>query len=1374
MITIPNCTAIKHRRWPMTQNGPVAIRGGAFSSSYGMRNGTSNSPGGDGGNGVKMCGCISDCGSVEAGAGADGSSNNHNSNRNSLGSNHRRNTIDICDSAGTLRCCVRGGPQGWGSRTPPHEMRIRRNGSKSSGAFRIIIAVMLGLITDFSVAAYDGLPTSLRPDVAHFDAGLQQRTIPPSGTLFIWQDAEYDTRPANMIVFNGNCQVRQYYSGGGAVDFDGSSCCGALSNDLSVYSGWDERPDSGFTVVWLGRFTSAAASQWMVGLGLLGPGGGGDGLLISAGGVVTGTTNTGYGINGNWTSTASMRPPYNEWTMEVLVRNTGALTAAYHRCSQSFCLASRVLASAPVRVWGDLMVVGGECGGSENNPPLSTLFRGQVAVILLYGRALSVQEVQQLSDYYRPRFGFARATPMPPPPPSLPLPALSAVLSPPPFLSPSPPPSLPPPHPPQQPTPSPPPSLSPSPPPPRPPPPPPPPPPPSPSPPPSPQTLSPPPQTPSRATPPPLPSPMSPSAPSPPPRKPSPLPPPPLISSPPPPSPPLLPRPPPPSPPLAPPLSSPLPSPPPPRSSLLPPPPPLLPPPPPSSTLLNSPPPPAPQTQRPGGPLEPVGSPPLFEITFEPFIPTASLSPPPPPRPPAVSRPQSPRWPQPPPPTATPLLRVPPALMDTMNDAAAVLWATWTVTTPDPTWDGTASGGTGGGGNRTAALTARFPGAAAVAVSSLRLTTPSVILPGQESCSDTLTESLRTLLLQGLQKLLQQLQGTDSGSSGSSSSVNIVCTTGAVAQTSRRRQLLQQGDGATGSSTTTTANGNATISDAICPAGLGDAVRQGPRWEVGVTLSDPQAAAGSSSGRTAAAGDGSLESLDSAELTSLVYDRLRTWAALSSDDPLRSACVPLPTSYGMATKVQVTFRAPLSDTGRLVYRSACPSTSGSGSSPAAPVSSNQLAVQLGLNGAAACGVDDVTTTSTSPPIGTSKKQDATAAGSVDTNGGGGGGSNTGKIAAVAAGGAAAALVVILALTVAVVVVIQRTRRRRRQRCDPDRGNGGGGRAPWQMRFDSPWNTASGSASTPTPTSATTLHTTPPVTTSPLRSIFPLATPNHPLLRWTRGSSNRRAAAYDAQVVPHLSIRELLQHRQLSRQRSVRQQALEGRGGGAWEQGSQESAWRLPWPLLPPLLQPRATATADRTTGSATADVLNPYPGPVDLMQIGPPATAAATAAIVQQGDELQQQQYQREGTVEGLTTTGSPGGGPAAAMPSRLWRYAAEASRGGATATATAVGDSHAAHITANRVASPLTAASEPVAPPPPPSPSPSPSPLLSPLSSAAADGRGSPAAAVATDVVALQPQQQAELSLGLTTGQWTQVQARPVGSAQLLDQWCR
>eukprot|EP00198_Chlamydomonas_reinhardtii_P009817 XP_001699154.1 predicted protein [Chlamydomonas reinhardtii] len=266
------------------------------------------------------------------------------------------------------------------------------------------------------------LPAGLQPDAALFDAAALGSVIDFSGGVQLWQDADV-RRSFNLLVFNGSARLDQQPAGsstsGPAIYFNGRTFAGLVSE--LPWSAWSSDPAAPFTAVWIGRLADgvdSSAEQWLLGVGLgLGLGGSGDsgppdgysdgsdggGMAMSTSRLVTRTAADGYGIRESSVDSA-LRPPMGQWSMEVLVRNAGAASASYLRCSQTSCLATagavagagtRQLASSPRRVGPEAFSVGGDFFYAAGTSP--KYLTGHVAVVALYSRALSQVEVAQLA-----------------------------------------------------------------------------------------------------------------------------------------------------------------------------------------------------------------------------------------------------------------------------------------------------------------------------------------------------------------------------------------------------------------------------------------------------------------------------------------------------------------------------------------------------------------------------------------------------------------------------------------------------------------------------------------------------------------------------------------------------------------------------------------------------------------------------------------------------------------------------------------------------------------------------------------------------------------------------------------------------------------
>ncbi|KAG2454255.1 hypothetical protein HYH02_001288 [Chlamydomonas schloesseri] len=268
-----------------------------------------------------------------------------------------------------------------------------------------------------------GPPTAgAAPDAEEEGEGERQQQPEPAAaaaaaggrfplTVTAWHDLD-PRRPDNVLTFYGGV--------GGAVPYIDRSCgqvangavafrqgfgCGARMEG-GVLPGWSSRSGSPFTLVWIGRFGADTGEheQWLLGLGRSKAGYERE-LFWSSHELFTYNTNTGFAMKHAFSE--GRRPPSGEWTFEALVRYPGATSAAFFRRSQSSRLARWPLFCHPRSVSGDSLSLGADWrdwGNAPWNP--KCLSGGAVAVVLVYNRALSGADLQLLSSYYAPRFGF--------------------------------------------------------------------------------------------------------------------------------------------------------------------------------------------------------------------------------------------------------------------------------------------------------------------------------------------------------------------------------------------------------------------------------------------------------------------------------------------------------------------------------------------------------------------------------------------------------------------------------------------------------------------------------------------------------------------------------------------------------------------------------------------------------------------------------------------------------------------------------------------------------------------------------------------------------------------------------------------------------
>ncbi|GIL66679.1 hypothetical protein Vafri_20167 [Volvox africanus] len=265
---------------------------------------------------------------------------------------------------------------------------------------------------------YQQLPNNLRPEVVNLDAcigvivqsGLDvaqagaSPTPPTTSAVRAWLDAEGGNSKGGglpvQLNFTGNCLMYQDASTG-AIAFDGNTCFGYSSQDLP--SSWNNSAEAAFTAVWIGSFTLNTSKPQML-------------MTLSR------TKNDYYkelywestllfpydpelGFGFNIQSSNMPAAPTDMWTLEAIVRPSGAASVSYYRYNkQRPYLQSWIFSGQPSKIFPDSFTIGADI--LDNGKFLN----GKVSVILIYNRALSRSELVQLSSFYANRFSWSKPT----------------------------------------------------------------------------------------------------------------------------------------------------------------------------------------------------------------------------------------------------------------------------------------------------------------------------------------------------------------------------------------------------------------------------------------------------------------------------------------------------------------------------------------------------------------------------------------------------------------------------------------------------------------------------------------------------------------------------------------------------------------------------------------------------------------------------------------------------------------------------------------------------------------------------------------------------------------------------------------------------
>ncbi|GIL63430.1 hypothetical protein Vafri_17482 [Volvox africanus] len=264
---------------------------------------------------------------------------------------------------------------------------------------------------------YQQLPNNLRPEVVNLDASIgvivqsgldiaqagASPTPPTTSAVRAWLDAEGGNSKGGglpvQLNFTGNCLMYQDASTG-AIAFDGNTCFGYSSQDLP--SSWNKSAEAAFTAVWIGSFTpNTSKAQMLMTLSRTKMDYYQQLYWESTSRFAYNQPEPGYGF----TIESSNMPaaPTDMWTLEAIVRPSGAASVSYHRYNkQRPYLQSWFFSGQPSTIFPDSFTIGADI--RDNGKFLN----GKVSVILVYNRALSTSELVQLSSFYANRFSWSK------------------------------------------------------------------------------------------------------------------------------------------------------------------------------------------------------------------------------------------------------------------------------------------------------------------------------------------------------------------------------------------------------------------------------------------------------------------------------------------------------------------------------------------------------------------------------------------------------------------------------------------------------------------------------------------------------------------------------------------------------------------------------------------------------------------------------------------------------------------------------------------------------------------------------------------------------------------------------------------------------
>ncbi|EFJ39857.1 hypothetical protein VOLCADRAFT_100440 [Volvox carteri f. nagariensis] len=271
------------------------------------------------------------------------------------------------------------------------------------------------IITEFSTATSSSsfesssqvapwlLPDELRPEIAYLDAETgvykYEDLFYDSDVLVAWNGVMETDLPSGALWFTGGCRLLQPVplsdddtdgvttanaGPAAAVQFDGVSCHGKKNLLPSTTGG--SFPSGAFTAIWIGYVDSP-------------------GSLSSETSRTPFAFETAlYDINGG----VVPPPPYKQWTMEVVSRQsaTSSVASAVHEMSyyrygpRSGELSVWRFDSALHDPFSGTLAVGVDVDEEQD------LFSGKLSVVLLYNRALEESEVHDLATFYSSRFGW--------------------------------------------------------------------------------------------------------------------------------------------------------------------------------------------------------------------------------------------------------------------------------------------------------------------------------------------------------------------------------------------------------------------------------------------------------------------------------------------------------------------------------------------------------------------------------------------------------------------------------------------------------------------------------------------------------------------------------------------------------------------------------------------------------------------------------------------------------------------------------------------------------------------------------------------------------------------------------------------------------
>ncbi|GLI60841.1 hypothetical protein VaNZ11_003049 [Volvox africanus] len=247
------------------------------------------------------------------------------------------------------------------------------------------------------------LPEHLRPESAYFDgrSGLSVFSVPgyEYDTVLLWKDVLVLDRPDNLHYFTGSCRsVPEDELGAPAIRMDASGCASVMDGSLPH---WDTSSTGAFTAVWIGRFADGAQGQQAIMTLSRTPYDFDREMFWTNEEVFTYSYVTGYGA-----MMALPAIPTGQWTMQVMsrkpiARSQDRVLLSYYSYSPSSGVSKQITVGPACELYPDSFALGMDYRDKDK------AFNGDLAVVLMYNRTLSDEQIRELIKFYTPRFGWS-------------------------------------------------------------------------------------------------------------------------------------------------------------------------------------------------------------------------------------------------------------------------------------------------------------------------------------------------------------------------------------------------------------------------------------------------------------------------------------------------------------------------------------------------------------------------------------------------------------------------------------------------------------------------------------------------------------------------------------------------------------------------------------------------------------------------------------------------------------------------------------------------------------------------------------------------------------------------------------------------------